>query len=267
MSLYLVVKQWLLPPGIILIILAVAFFLVRGTLGRVVLFIGWSLLLIMSVPALSSPMIAMLEQASAIPPERVRDTGAEAIVVLGAATYTDAPEYGGDTVGVNSLLRIRYAAWLHRQTALPVYVVGGSGENAPGPVMAQVLREELQVPVAAVESESRDTWENATLSAPLLRRDGIGHVLLVTQAFHMPRARDAFERAGVEVTPAPTYFFHRDPELGAKGASDDDGGSDWLPQATAFLHSAFAVHEVMGQVYYHLRALLADPGLPEATEG
>ena len=50
MEAYAVVKQLLLPPGIILLLLAVAFFLVRGTLGRLLLFVAWSVLLIMSLP-------------------------------------------------------------------------------------------------------------------------------------------------------------------------------------------------------------------------
>lgn len=266
MDLYPILKQWLLPPGGILLLIAIAFLLVRGTLGRLILFVAWSLLLIMSLPALAYPFIALLEQAPAVTPPRVADTGAGAIVVLGAGTYTDAPEYGGDTVGPNSLLRIRYAAWLHRRTGLPVYVTGGPGEDAPGPVMAQVLRDEFQVPVAAVEDQSRTTWENASMTAPLLRAAGIGHVLLVTQAWHMPRAVAAFEREGVEVTPAPTYFIHRAP---AKADDRPTTGKmvDWLPQASAFGYSAYAVHELIGQAYYRLRALLEGPAEPVRAGG
>jgi len=256
MEVYTVVKQWLLPPGGILLLLAIAFLLVRGTLGRVILFVAWSLLLIMSLPGLAYPLIGLLEQEPVVPPQQVMATGAGAIVVLAAGTYTDAPEYGGDTVDANSLQRIRYAAWLQRRTGLPLYVTGGYGEHAPGPVMAQVLRDEFQVPVAAVEDQSRTTWENADMTVPLLRAAGIGHVLLVTQAWHMPRAVAAFQRAGIEVTPAPTYFIHQAP-AGADQTSSKF--RDWLPQASAFAASAHAVHEFIGQVYYQLRASLAPP--------
>jgi uncharacterized SAM-binding protein YcdF (DUF218 family) len=258
MEIYPFFKQWVLPPGSILILLAIGFFLVRGTLGRLFLFVGWSLLLIMSLPGLAYPLIGLLEQAPAIPPARVTATGAGAIVVLGAGTYTDAPEYGGNTVGPNSLQRLRYAAWLQRRTGLPLYVVGGGGEDAPGPLMAQVLRDEFGVPVARVERESRTTWENASLTAPLLRADGVDHVLLVTQAWHMPRAMDAFEREGIQVTPAPTYFVHRrDHEPG-----DETKASRWLPQSTSFAFSAYAVHEMLGHSFYRARAMLSAPTEP-----
>jgi uncharacterized SAM-binding protein YcdF (DUF218 family) len=264
MEVYTIVKQWLLPPGGILLLLAVAFLLVRGTLGRMILFTGWSLLLIMSLPALSFPMIALLERLPAIPPDRVTATGAGAIVVLAAGTYTDAPEYGGDTVGANSLQRIRYAAWLQRRTGLPIFVTGGVGEDAPGPLMAAVLGDEYGVPVAVVEDQSRTTWENASNTAPLLRAAGIDHVLLVTQAWHMPRAVAAFERHGIDVTPAPTYFIHRAPDR----RDSEDGASrlaDWLPQATAFAVSAYAAHELIGQAWYQLRAVLEDPVSPASA--
>ena len=255
---YTILKQLVLPPGSLLIILALAFMLVRGTLGRLLLFIGWSALLAMSLPALAMPMIAALEQHPAIVPTAVADTGAEAIVVLGGDIYSDAPEYGAHTLGPRSLERVRYTAWLHRQTGLPIYIAGGEGRHAPGPPMQRVLIEEFGVPVTRMEEDSRTTWENAEVITPLLRADGIHHVLLVTNAWHMARAVTVFEREGLRVTPAPTYFIHRAP--GDYGGKPRRGRlSDWLPQATAFANSSYAVHEWLGQVYYDLRARLARP--------
>jgi uncharacterized SAM-binding protein YcdF (DUF218 family) len=255
MEAYAVVKQLLLPPGIILLLLAVAFFLVRGTLGRLLLFVAWSVLLIMSLPGFSVPLIGSLERYPALAPEQVSAVDADAIVVLGATVYASAPEFGGHTVDGNSLKRIRYAAWLHRRTGLPVYVSGGAGEKAPGPAMVRVLEEEFSVPVAGMERDSRTTWENATLTAPMLRADGIRRVLLVTQAWHMPRAVEAFERAGVDVVPAPTYFVNR--PVDRSGQTWQDQYKDWLPKAAAFQISFYAIHELLGRVYYDLRALLS----------
>jgi uncharacterized SAM-binding protein YcdF (DUF218 family) len=257
MEAYTVVKQLLLPPGIILVLLAIAFLLVRGTLGRLLLFVAWSLLLLMSLPGLAVPLIGTLERYPALDPARVAELQADAIVVLGAGVYSDAPEYGGHTVSGNSLKRIRYAAWLHHRTGLPVYISGGAGEMAPGPAMAQVLQDEYGVPVAGLERNSRNTRENAELTAPMLRADGVRRVLLVTQAWHMPRAVDAYQRAGVDVVAAPTYFITRD----VKRASSTwrDHYTDWLPQASALQVSYYAMHELIGQVYYRLRALVVSP--------
>ncbi len=46
-------------------------------------------------------------------------------MVLGGGRYRDAPEYGNDTVGEYTLVRLRYAAKLHRETGFPLLVTGG----------------------------------------------------------------------------------------------------------------------------------------------
>jgi len=220
---------------------------VRGTLGRVVLFIAWSLLLAMSLPALSGLLMQAVETYPPLPPAMLDDTRAEAIVVLGAGVYSDAPEYGGHTVDLNSMKRSRYAAWLHRRTRLPIYVSGGVGPRAPGPPMRRFLEQELGVPVAAVEEQSGNTRENAELTAPLLAKAGIGRVLLVTDAWHMPRA--------------PTYFLSGAHRL-RNGAEEADDWRDWLPQMAAFTASFYAIHELLGGAYYQLRATVAGPPSP-----
>jgi uncharacterized SAM-binding protein YcdF (DUF218 family) len=256
MEAYSVLKQLLLPPGIFLVLLALAFLLVRGTLGRLVLFITWSLLLVLSLPAFAGLLFQLVESYPPLPPASLAETGAEAIVVLGAGVYSDAPEYGGHTVDANSMQRSRYAAWLHRRTGLPIYVTGGAGSRAPGPPMHRFLEQELGVPVSAVEDRSRNTRENAELTAPLLAQADIRRVLLVTDAWHMPRAVASFERAGVEVVPAPTYFVSDAHRLRAAAEGSTDAWRDWLPQMAALSAGYYAVHELLGEIYYELRAAL-----------
>ncbi len=255
---YTVLKQLLLPPGLLLVLLALAFFLVRGTLGRLVLFVAWSLLLVMSVPLFAAMLAQAAERYPALTPTEIRHSDAGAIVVLGAGVYAGAPEYGGDTVDVRSMARSRYAAWLHRQTGLPIYVTGGAGSQAPGPAMQRFLEQELDVPVAALEAESRNTWENATRTAPLLQAAGVHRVLLVTDALHMPRSVEAFERTGIEVVPAPTYFLSsgRRPAHALRPPTED--WRNWLPQAKVWCASFYAIHELVGGLYYDLRAGLSE---------
>jgi uncharacterized SAM-binding protein YcdF (DUF218 family) len=263
---YTLIKHLLLPPGLLLLLLAAAFLLVRGTLGRMLLFIAWSLLLMMSLPGISGLLVGATETHPPLAPAALAQTGAEAIVVLGAGVYSDAPEYGGHTVGINSMKRSRYAAWLHRRTGLPIYVSGGVGPRAPGPAMRRFLEEELGVPVAALEDQSGNTRENAELTAPLLAAAGIGRVLLVTDAWHMPRAVAAFDRVGVDVVPAPTYFLSGVHRL-TNGAEERDDWRDWLPQAAAFAASYYAIHELLGSAYYAIRAKLVGQPKPKLENG
>ena len=69
--------------------------------------------------------------------------------------------------------------------------------------MKAALETDFAVPVAWSEDASRTTWENAVFTARLLRPAGIETVVLVSQAWHLPRAIWAFERVGVAALPWP----------------------------------------------------------------
>lgn len=56
------------------------------------------------------------------------------------------------------------------------------------------------------EPLSRNTYENAVNTAAILKREKLGPCLLVTSAFHMPRAVGMFRVAGVTVLPWPTDY-------------------------------------------------------------
>lgn len=264
---YTIVKSLLTPPGILILILVAAFFLARGVLARLLIFIATSVLTLMSIPVVAVLITVPLESIDALDLEDIPED-VQGILVMGAGSLTKAPEYGADTVDRVSMQRIRYAAYLHRKTGLPIYIAGGSlteDQSPVGVLMAQTLEEELGVPVAGIESQSKTSWENAAFAKPMLERDGIEHVLLVTSAWHMPRGLAAFERAGIDVTPAPTGFVHR------PGWQEDQLYTDWLPGAGAFLTSYYAIHEYLGALWYQIRYWLegrpmtsgAAPGLAD----
>jgi uncharacterized SAM-binding protein YcdF (DUF218 family) len=81
-----------------------------------------------------------------------------------------------------------------------ILFTGGAGvyANAPLPE-GEILRQRLGTLGLApdrvtIESASVDTWENATLSKPLMRPQPGETWLLVTSAWHMPRAVGIFRR-------------------------------------------------------------------------
>ena len=57
-----------------------------------------------------------------------------------------------------------------------------------------------------LEDKSRDTFENATLTARLVNPKPGERWLLVTSAWHMPRAMGCFRRAGVAVERWPVDY-------------------------------------------------------------
>jgi uncharacterized SAM-binding protein YcdF (DUF218 family) len=57
------------------------------------------------------------------------------------------------------------------------------------------------------ESQSRDTYENATFSLRVPTVDATQPWLLITSASHMPRALATFQKAGWNVTPYPVNYY------------------------------------------------------------
>lgn len=236
---------FLLPPlnGLVLIVLGWLLIRRRQRLARSLVGAGLILLWVQALPVVGNALLRTLEGA---PLDMTKLQQAQAIVVLGGGRYRAAPEYGGDTVNEATLARLRYAASLHRATGLPILVTGGApdgGARSEGDAMRHVLVEEFGVPVRWVESASINTRENAHHSAVLLAGDGVTHILLVTHAWHMPRAVQTFGAAGLAVLPAPTLFQRRSPNP-----------LEFLPQAEGMKDSRHAIHEWIGMLWYRLRS-------------
>ena len=236
------VESVLLPPldCLLLAVIGLAVVRWRPRLGRCLMVLSFVLLWLMSTPLVASALLRSLQSEATA---QVPLPEADAIVVLSADIDRLAPEYGGQTVGALGLQRLRYGAALHRATGKPVLVTGGVPAVGAPPhavTMKEVLERDFAVPVRWVEPASKNTYENAKLSAEMLLRDGVKSIYLVTHAWHMPRARRAFEAFGLAVTPAPT---------GYRAAPDDPVGA-LVPRWTAMRDTAFALHEMVGYVWY-----------------
>lgn len=241
------ISAFLLPP-LNLLLLALAGLLLwhkRPRIARALLVTSVTLLWLLSTPFMAESLLQSLEgkpQALDTTPKT-----AEAIVVLGGGTYFHAPEYGADTVSEASLLRLRYAAKLHRETALPILATGGKplgNALSEAEQMQRVLEHEFKVPVQWAEAESDNTAENARYSFKLLQQAGITRIYLVTHAWHMPRAARAFQSAGFTVTPAPTAFTTR----------YQTDFLAFLPRATALRDSSIFMHEAIGLLWYRIKS-------------
>lgn len=239
----------LLPPASLFALIALGLLLRRRwrRAGNIVAGAALVVLAVLSTNIGAGLLVAPLD-AMATPLRAPEQAGAQAIVVLAAGRLRAAPEYGGrDIPDYIALARLRYAAHLHRRTGLPILVSGGApqpGAAALGEAMAAALREDFGVPVRWVEGGSRNTAENAAMSAALLRADGVERVLLVTDAMHMGRARTVFARSGLAVTDAPTMFF---------GSQARSLGA-WLPSAEGLRRSWYASYEWIGIAWYRLGA-------------
>lgn len=99
-----------------------------------------------------------------------------------------------------------------------------------------------------------NTAEEAQAVTKLLGRqviDGKGlkqanKVLLVTSAYHMPRAQRMFERAGLTVIAYPVDFQVQ--------TSRNLSVMDFVPSASAFQKTEMAWRETIGRAYYEIKA-------------
>ncbi|MFZ9285760.1 MAG: YdcF family protein [Burkholderiaceae bacterium] len=188
--------------------------------------------------------IALLPPINPLSPKAIDNTRVQAIVVLGGGLAPQAPEYGSARPNAVTQSRLAYAIWLARQSGLPVGFAGGVGWASQGtghPTEGSVARQvfaENGMPLRWVDERSRDTAENARLLARLMQADGVKRIVLVTDAWHMPRAASAFERAGFKVLAAPTGF----------PAARERPHLEWLPSSWGLALSRNVLREWLGLV-------------------
>lgn len=244
-----VIKQLLMPPGCLLVLVVLAFWLYRRRprTATVLFTLGVGSLWAMSLPAVVQRVAHVLETEPAVVPEQwasLRER-ADAIVILGTGRDRGDPAWGGeDQNSALALQRVRYGARLAKASGLPVLTSGGLHYGSPPSeawLMARSLQEDFGVQARWQEGQSRTTWENAEMSARLLKADGVRRVVVVTQAWHAPRARWCFEQAGLEVVSAPTGFEGEDRARPLGG---------WLPEGKAFWQSTQLLNEALGSLGY-----------------
>jgi uncharacterized SAM-binding protein YcdF (DUF218 family) len=234
----------LLPPGGLILLALIALALARShaKAGTGIGLFALMSLLLLSTPIVSRNLLRTLEDTYADP---TKERGAGAIVVLGGGSYVDAPEYGTDTVSDATLERLRYAANLHRRTGKPILVSGGDPirlGTSEGEQMKAALKD-FGVTTRWVESGSNNTFENARLTQKTLKHAAIDSVFLVTHAWHMPRAKMAFQNAGLRVVPAPMHF----------STAARLSVLDFVPTASGIRDSGYFFHEVAGIAWYRLK--------------
>jgi len=134
---------------------------------------------------------------------------AELIVVLGGA-LTENTNFSKPDVSLALLERIRFSAYLQRQSNLPILVTGlGSSAVSEGEKMKEVLENEFHASVDFVESQSHNTKENALFSYEIIKEQKIKHIVLVSSSWHLKRANLLFLRhtQDLKVTPIGNFFY------------------------------------------------------------
>ena len=172
----------------------------------------------------------------------------DAIVMLcaGSRDWPDAYS-AAENLYPHTLERAAAAALLQKRTGLPVIISGGAPfTGAPEAERAAAWLEEYGLPRKALipETSARDTIESASEVKKLCDAKGYKRIILVTFAYHMPRAVLLFRHAGfAEITPFPVA------RRAMPGARRDL--TDYLPGGS--LEARAALNEYLALLVYKLR--------------
>jgi len=239
----------LLPPGCIILALIVLIFFVKP---KIKIFLGMVVLFFyaISIQPVSDFLLKPLENAWPPLSENTDKDWPQAIIVLGGGSVQGSPEAGEgrDTLSSDALKRAVYAYTLCDTFAVPLIFTGGKVfdyDQEPEAAAAGRLFETLGIDSGRIilETESRNTWENARETAKLLiEENAIERAILVTSAYHVKRGVYCFERNGISVIPAPTDYKCE------RGRKYDF--LSFMPSMLFLQNTYLALHEYVGLLYY-----------------
>ena len=126
---------------------------------------------------------------------------------------------------------------------------GALDPTVPDLVEAKVLAQQLldwgiSSERVIVEPRSRNTHENAVECRRIAGERGLSHLLLITSAFHLPRALGCFRAVGLQVDTLPVDYRSYDPSRFS---------GSLLPRANHLERSEMALREWFGRGIYWVR--------------
>lgn len=216
-------------------------------LGRGVLSLALAVQIVLSGAPIGDAGARWLEER--IPPPAIMPAKIDGIVVLGGDANSTLLQTRPYSPGGAPMRQVAAADLARRYPAARIVYSGGSGnpldQTTTDAAGARVLLPTLGLDLARVEFEdrSRNTFENAAFAFDLAKPKPGETWLLVTSAFHMPRAVGVFRRAGWTVVAFPVGY-----------RTLPDAGSDWsLPRSFDASLGALssALSELVGLTAYY----------------
>jgi uncharacterized SAM-binding protein YcdF (DUF218 family) len=187
----------------------------RAPFGRGLGLAAVLILLAAAILPLGMLLIAPLEDRFPLPPPDLPPP--EGIIVLGGAIDDQVSAARGQTVFDEGGERLTEAVVLAKRfpQARVVYT-GGTASFVPGATSTEALQARKlmsQMGIApervTIEDKSRNTDENAWLTAAIVHPQPSQRWIIVTSAFHVPRAMGLFEKAGFHPIAYPVAFRTR----------------------------------------------------------
>lgn len=111
-------------------------------------------------------------------------------------------------------------------------------------IMAGVPTENI-----VLENKAKNTFENAQLTAELLKKKSVNteNLLLITSAFHMKRSEGCFRKAGLKFDTFPVDYYTQEPKM---------KDLFLMPDIQNFANFSLLIHEVLGYIVYQITGKL-----------
>ena len=231
------------PLGLITVLLIVGIFRKKMLPSL----IGLMILMILSLPVVSGQLIKFLEQSYSLTnPNEIASAGT--VIVLGGIVkpikHKNVVQYEfSDAVdrifaGINLLKMGKAQKIILTRGKLPWSIGIPEGEFLAEFIQSQGIDSKRILLTEIVQN----TNDEAKAVSKMLPKNS--EVILVTSAFHMPRAEKVFKNQSLKVIPYAVDFRSSAQKLDIL---------DFLPQANAFKDSNFYFREIIGRAYYAVR--------------
>ncbi len=226
-----------LPLALLCLVLALVLTLFRRRVAALSIgLLGVIILIAFSLPYLPDAMLKSLE--TKYQPLTQFPSGINTIVVLGAGNG-GYPRYpANDKLSAASLARLVEAIRIYKHLGQAKLLLSG-GRVFGSPPDADAMNNVASLLGISpqdiiIENGSQDTYQEALFLHKLLKNQPF---ILVTSAYHMPRAMRLFEKQGMHPTAAPTEFLEGKRRYSIKR---------YFPSAASLLYSDIALHEYFG---------------------
>jgi len=215
----------------------------RFKLGKCALFLGISILFLLSIEPVSNLLIYCLECQYKLPSDEVL-SDLDMVVILGggahlAGGFREHAEASGPTYA-----RVFNGVRIYKQSgAKTLALCGGSEAGVMKRLACELGVQESEI---ITETKSGTTMENAAELAKLHRPAEQRRIGLVTSAFHMLRSEKTFKKQfpNDTIVPIPVNYIYSPDWYKPEG---------FVPSSSTLLKSNYAIHELIGIVYYSIR--------------
>ena len=240
--LHKILPLFLMPIIVVILLIVIGLYKKRNSL----IYFTIALLYILSTPIISNAFfklvesdqhrkcIASIEQADAI----VVLSGMLSIHKIDGEEYIDWGDPDRFFGGVELMKAGKAPNLIFTGAKMP----WGKSSRTEGAVLTDYA---IQYGIPSNQIFVSDLVNNTADEATAVKKMALGNkIILVTSAFHMPRARMLFEKEGLEVAPYPVDFKSL--------TADSVTFMDYLPNTGSLAKTELGMRELMGRLYYWL---------------